>query len=85
MTYYGSKDLARSFRTVRNNTLTIAEEIPEQKYDFRPADGTRTVRELLAHVLMMSRGTYGGHVVRKVTDFNGLDLQSIIKQRIAEE
>src|SRR5882672_5353940 len=29
MTYYGAKDLARSFRTVRDNTITIAEEIPE--------------------------------------------------------
>ena len=37
MTYYGGKELAASFRTVRNNTIKIAEEIPENKYDFRAA------------------------------------------------
>src|SRR5437764_5284258 len=47
---YGSKDLARSFRTVRANTITIAEEIPEDKYGFRVAEGTRSVAETLAHL-----------------------------------
>jgi uncharacterized damage-inducible protein DinB len=47
---YNAKDLARSFRTVRNNTVQIAEEIPEDKYHFRPAEGTRTVAETLAHL-----------------------------------
>src|SRR3954469_15562971 len=50
MTCYGSKDLARAFRTVRANTIQIAEEIPEDKYSFRPAEGTRTVAETLAHL-----------------------------------
>jgi len=47
---YNAKDLARSFRTVRNNTIQIAEEIPEEQYGFRPAEGTRTVAETLAHL-----------------------------------
>jgi uncharacterized damage-inducible protein DinB len=47
---YNGKDLARSFRTVRANTIQIAEEIPEDKYGFRPADGTRSVAETLAHL-----------------------------------
>src|SRR3954463_9882198 len=50
MTAYTPKDLARSFRTVRANTIQIAEEIPEEKYGFRPAEGTRTVAETLAHL-----------------------------------
>ena len=41
MNYYGAKDLAGSFRTVRKNTLTIAQDIPEEKYGFRPAPDTR--------------------------------------------
>ncbi len=32
MTDYGGKELAASFRTVRTNTIQIAEEIPEGKY-----------------------------------------------------
>ena len=37
MTYYGPKELAEAFRTVRGNTIQIAEEIPEQHYGYRTA------------------------------------------------
>lgn len=50
MTYYGGQQLADAFRTVRKNTLTMAEEIPADQYGFRPAPGVRTVGELLAHI-----------------------------------
>jgi uncharacterized damage-inducible protein DinB len=50
MLFYNAKDLARSFRTVRANTVQVAEEIPEDKYGFRPAEGVRTVAETLAHL-----------------------------------
>jgi uncharacterized damage-inducible protein DinB len=50
MTCYGAKELAASFRTVRNNTLKIAEEIPEDNYSFQPAPGTRTVAQTLIHI-----------------------------------
>jgi uncharacterized damage-inducible protein DinB len=50
MLFYNSKDLARSFRTVRANTIQVAEDIPEDKYGFRPAEGVRTVGETLAHL-----------------------------------
>src|SRR5450432_16890 len=50
MTHYGGRDLAAAFRTVRNNTIKIAEEIPEDQYNFRAAEGTRTVAELLSHI-----------------------------------
>jgi uncharacterized damage-inducible protein DinB len=50
MTYYGARDIAASFRIVRNNTLKIAEDIPEDKYSFRPAEGTRTVAQTLIHI-----------------------------------
>ena len=45
MTYYGGKELAASFRTVRDNTIQIAEEIPEGKYDFRAAPDTQERRQ----------------------------------------
>ena len=50
MTYYGGKNLADSFRTVRKNTLAIAEEIPEDKYGFRAAPEVMSVGEMLAHL-----------------------------------
>lgn len=55
MTFYGSKQLAASFRTVRKNTIAIAEEIPAEKYDFMPVPGVRSVAGHLAHVTVMPR------------------------------
>jgi hypothetical protein len=55
MTYYGATELARSFRTVRNNTIKIAEEIPEETYGFRPAEGCRSIAETLVHIAVMPR------------------------------
>ena len=55
MTYYGAKNLADSFRTVRKNTIVLAEEIPADKYDFRPAPGVRSVAEQLRHVAVQTR------------------------------
>jgi putative addiction module component (TIGR02574 family) len=45
MTYYGVKHLAGAFRTVRQNTIAIAQDIPEDKYTFRAAPNTRTVSQ----------------------------------------
>src|SRR6185295_1228197 len=50
MTYYGGKELAAAFRTVRNNTIQIAEEIPEDKYAFKPAPDCRSVGQTLVHI-----------------------------------
>ena len=50
MTYYGAQQLADSFRTVRKNTLAIAEEIPEDKYAFRATPEVMSAGEMLAHL-----------------------------------
>lgn len=50
MQYYGASQLADSFGTVRKNTILVAEDIPEEKYNFRPAEGVRSVAETLAHI-----------------------------------
>ena len=55
MTYYGAKNLAYSFRTVRKNTIMLAEEIPAAQFEFRPAPGARSVREQLAHITVQTR------------------------------
>src|SRR5436190_17769281 len=54
MTYYGGKELASSFRTVRKNTIQIAEDIPADKYDFTPAPGARSIRQTLAHIAALT-------------------------------
>jgi uncharacterized damage-inducible protein DinB len=52
MTYYGGKEMAASFRTVRNNTVKIAEDVPESKYDFRAAPDCRTIGQTLVHIAL---------------------------------
>jgi len=50
VTYYGSKNLADSFRTVRKNTVAIAEEVPEDKYSYRATPDVMSIGDILAHL-----------------------------------
>ena len=50
MTYYGVTHLADAFRTVRKHTISIAQDIPEDKYTFSAAPDTRSVSQLLIHL-----------------------------------
>ena len=84
MTYYGAKELARSFRTVRNNTIKIAEEIPEDKYGFRVAEGCRSIAETLAHVALMSRVQEQIHGVERRTTLVGFDFFGMMGKLQAE-
>jgi hypothetical protein len=50
MNYYGGKELAAAFRTVRKNTIQIAEDVPESQYGFKPSPESRTIGQTLAHI-----------------------------------
>ena len=73
MTYYGAKELARSFRTVRDNTIKIAEQIPEDKYGFRPAEGCRSIAETLVHIAVMPRVPEQIHAIDHRSTLVGFD------------
>src|SRR6202158_1984253 len=49
---YVGKELAASFRTVRNNTIQVAEDIPDGKYSFKAAPDIRSVGQTLVHIAM---------------------------------
>jgi uncharacterized damage-inducible protein DinB len=83
--YYGSKELAESFRTVRKNTLAIAQEIPEDKYDFRPMPESRSVGELLAHIALGNGFQKKIHAEEPVKTLAGFDFPSLMKRMHAEE
>ena len=83
MLCYGGKDLARAYRTVRENTIKIAEEIPESKYDFAPAPGTRTVRQLLTHIALSD--SFSTVHKEKRTSFDGVNFPEMVAQMQAEE
>ena len=61
---YSGQDMARSFRTVRNNTIRVAEDIPEEQYGFRAAPETNTVAQTLAHIAAAPRWAKSMHTQR---------------------
>ena len=84
MNYYGAKELASSFRTIRGNTLQIAEDIPEDKYDFVAGEGTRTIGRLLTHVAVSYRFQHKVHQDRLDT-LEGIDFPSLFEKINEEE
>ena len=84
MTYYGGKDLAVAFRTVRNNTIKIAEEIPESKYDFRAAPDCRTIGQTLVHIAVGP--TFQHHIQRnRFDDLTKVNFVELVEKLTAEE
>ena len=59
---YGGREMAAAFRTVRKNTIQIAEDIPEDQYGYRVTPDVQTVAEELAHV---AASTWWAHWVHK--------------------
>lgn len=85
MTYYGAKEIAASFRTVRNNTLKIAEEIPEEKYGFRPAEGSRTVAQTLIHISNIPRFALAINRDQVLSTMEGFNFMAFIGPLAASE
>jgi uncharacterized damage-inducible protein DinB len=85
MNYYSGADLARSFRTVRKNTLQIANEIPENQYGFRASKDTRTIGELLAHIAASVGWTYRVHAVDKASTMSFEDFTRYGQENTAYE
>jgi uncharacterized damage-inducible protein DinB len=84
MTYYGGKEMAEAFRTVRNNTIQIAEDIPENKYDFKPSADTSSVGETLKHIAVSTGFQHGLHS-KKVTDMKTLNFMEILESFKVEQ
>jgi uncharacterized damage-inducible protein DinB len=84
MSSYGAAELASSFRTVRNNTIQIAEDIPESKYDFVAAPGTLSVAAQLKHIAFGPKFYQDIHVA-KLTSLKGFDFGAAFGAIRAEE
>jgi uncharacterized damage-inducible protein DinB len=83
--YYGGKELAESFRTVRKNTLAVAQDIPEEKYNFRAAPETRSVGEMFAHIALTPAFQKKIHGEERRTTLEGLDFPALMQRMRAEE
>ena len=85
MIYYGARELAASSRTVRGNTIIVAQDIPENKYNYKPVPEYRTVTQLLTHVALAYRFQYQLHGLEKRTSLEGFDFPALMKVLIEEE
>ena len=85
MNYYGARELAESFRTVRKNTLTIAEEIGEEHYGFRATPDTRTVAQTLVHIALACTLQERIQGVEHLTTLLGFDFPAFHRSMVAEE
>ena len=85
MSVYGAFELAKAFRTVRKNTVQIAQEIPEDKYDFVPAPGARSVSELLRHIAFAPGFQEDVHREKRLTTLQGYDFSAHARVTQAKE
>lgn len=85
MLVYGPTQLANAFRTVRKNTLQVAEDIPEDKYDFVPAPGARSVRELLCHIAFAASFQEDVHRAKRLSTLQGYDFTAFGRDTQAKE
>jgi len=84
MTYYGGKEMAASFRTVRANTIKIAEEVPENKYGFRATPETRTIGETLTHIAFGTN--FQSHIhSNRISDLATVNFPELAQRFRAEE
>jgi uncharacterized damage-inducible protein DinB len=82
MNLYGLKQLIESARTVRKNTILIAEDIPEKDYGYRPTPESRSVAETLVHIALLPRGA---RLLHGKVSLEGFDFGELIKKSEIEE
>jgi uncharacterized damage-inducible protein DinB len=80
MNLYGSRELVSSIRTVRKNTILIAEDIPETEYGFRPTPDSRSVADILIHIASLSQMDQLLHGNDRVASLEGFDFGSLTKR-----
>lgn len=85
MLVYGPTQLANAFRTVRKNTVRIAQDIPEDKYDFVPAPGARSVSELLCHIAFAASFQEDVHRLKRLSTLQGYDFTAFSRETQAKE
>ena len=85
MNLYGPKQLVDSFRTVRNNTILIAEDIPEKDYGYRPVPESRSVAETFLHIASLSGFDFLVHEDERLSSLEGFDFGALIAKSQADE
>jgi uncharacterized damage-inducible protein DinB len=82
MNLYGLEQLVGSARTVRENTIQIAEDIPEKAYGYRPTPESRSVAEALVHIALLSQAA---RLLHEEASLEGFDFGKLIRKSEMEE
>src|SRR5260370_17006090 len=77
MNLYGIKQLVDSARTVRKNTILIAENIPEKDYGHRPTPESRSVAETLVHIALLRQAA---RLLHEEASLEGFDFRNLIRK-----
>jgi uncharacterized damage-inducible protein DinB len=85
MSVYGGKELASAFRTVRKNTIQVAEDIPESQYGHVAGPECKSVAGMLAHIAVSTQIWEEIHKKQRMTTLVGLDYFGIRGLMDAEE
>src|SRR5258708_39462384 len=85
MSLYGPKQLADGMRTVRKNTILIAEDIPEKDYSYRPTPENRSVAEILVHIASLAQLDRLVHEEKHLSSLEGFDFGAVIKKSETQE
>ena len=78
MNLYGQRQLIEGIRTVRKNTIVIAEDIPEKDYGYRPTPESRSVAETLVHIAVLARIDRVLHEEKHLSSLEDVDFGEFI-------
>lgn len=82
---YEVRQLVDGIRAVRQNTVRIAEDIPESQYDYRPTPQSRSVAETLVHIAWLWTSDHLMHAERRLDSLEGFDFPALLAMSAAEE
>ena len=85
MSLYGPKQLVHSFRTVRKNTILIAEDIPEKDYSYRPTPESRSVGEALVHIASIAQVDRRFHGDQRLSSLENFNFGELLQELQANE
>ena len=85
MSIYTGKELASAFRTVRKNTIQVAEDIPELQYGHVAAPECKSVGRMFTHIAV-SQGFWDEiHRKQRRITMQGLDFVAMGERAEADE
>jgi uncharacterized damage-inducible protein DinB len=85
MIAYSGKELANAFRTVRKNTVQVAEDIPESQYGHVAAPECKSVGRMLTHIAVAQGFWDEIHRKQRRTTMQGIDFVAMGERAEANE